>query len=241
MAETLLVTGGAGYVGSHCVASLIEAGHHVTVVDNLSSGYREAVTLPAELYEIDLADKEGLRRLLSTRRFDAVLNISTLEERWEAIEECERLFVDTRLRVSTDNVGLARVADGSELVRIGEPLRPELAAWRYGDQFGRRLRRTVVYSGLAIAAGAGLALAGPIMGGVAGLSWAGYNLGNTALDTYQKRRVRARLIVPGRDLRAALSQMRVALASRSVSTRSSRLPNTDWVARASLPVSASGR
>ncbi|OYV64216.1 MAG: hypothetical protein B7Z72_13540, partial [Gemmatimonadetes bacterium 21-71-4] len=79
-------------------------------------------------------------------------NLSPLEERWEAIEECERLFRDTKLRVSTDNVGLARVREGLELVRIGQPQRPEMAAWRYGDQFGRRRRRYYTYAGLGITA-----------------------------------------------------------------------------------------
>jgi hypothetical protein len=57
-------------------------------------------------------------------------NLSPLDERWEAIEEAERLNRDTRLRVTTDQVGRARLRDGSELVRIGEPQRPEFAAWR---------------------------------------------------------------------------------------------------------------
>jgi hypothetical protein len=65
-------------------------------------------------------------------------NLSPIEERWEAIDECERAFRESRLRVSTDNVGLARLREGLTLVRIGEPQRPELAACRYGDQFGRR-------------------------------------------------------------------------------------------------------
>ena len=64
-------------------------------------------------------------------------NLTPLEERWEAIEECERAFRDTKLRVSTDHIGLARLKEGLELVRIGEPQRPEMAAWRYGDQFGQ--------------------------------------------------------------------------------------------------------
>src|SRR5688572_16251896 len=68
-------------------------------------------------------------------------NLTPLEERWEAIEQCERLFRDTRLRVSTDNVGMARLREGLALVRIGAPQRPEFAAWRYGDQFGRRRQR----------------------------------------------------------------------------------------------------
>ncbi|UCC49099.1 MAG: hypothetical protein JSV41_02660 [Gemmatimonadota bacterium] len=65
-------------------------------------------------------------------------NLTPLEERWEAIEECEREFRATRLRYSTDNVGLARHREGLELVRIGKPLRPEFAAWRYGREFIKR-------------------------------------------------------------------------------------------------------
>jgi hypothetical protein len=89
-------------------------------------------------------------------------NLSPLEERWEAIEECERRFRDTRLRVSTDNIGLARLKEGLELVRVGPALRPEFAAWRYGDQFGRRRRRKLVRVGL----GMGI-IGGAIAGGVA--------------------------------------------------------------------------
>ncbi len=58
-------------------------------------------------------------------------NLTPLEERWEALEECERAYRDTRKRVSTDNVALARLRDGTDLIRIGQPLRPEFAAWRY--------------------------------------------------------------------------------------------------------------
>ena len=68
-------------------------------------------------------------------------NLTPLEERWEAVEDCERIFRSTRMRVSTENIGLARHAEGLTLVRVGRPLRPEFAAWRYGDQFGRRQRR----------------------------------------------------------------------------------------------------
>ncbi len=52
-------------------------------------------------------------------------NLTPQEERWEAIDDAERLFRGTRLRTSTENVGLARLQDGTELVRIGVPLRPE--------------------------------------------------------------------------------------------------------------------
>jgi hypothetical protein len=59
-------------------------------------------------------------------------NLTPLEERWEAIEACERLYRATRLRVSTDNIGLAQLRSGLELVRIGPALLPEIASWRYG-------------------------------------------------------------------------------------------------------------
>lgn len=91
-------------------------------------------------------------------------NLSPLEERWEAIEECERLYRDTKLRASTDNIGLARLREGLELVRIGRPDRPEMAAWRYGDQFGRRQRRYYTYAGLGVAAVAGVYVVGPALG-----------------------------------------------------------------------------
>lgn len=93
-------------------------------------------------------------------------NLTPLEERWEAVEEGERLFRETPLRVSTEQIGLARHREGLELVRIGRPLRPEFAAWRYGDQFGRRRRRyvrnTAVVGGIVggVALGSGLAVGG---------------------------------------------------------------------------------
>lgn len=82
-------------------------------------------------------------------------NLSPLETRWEAIEEAERAFRGTRMRVSTDNIGLCRLPDGTELVRIGKPLRPEFAAWRYGDQFLTRQRRYLTRT-TAAAAGIGV-------------------------------------------------------------------------------------
>ena len=79
-------------------------------------------------------------------------NLTPLEERWEAVETCEALFRATRIRTSTEHVGLARHAEGLELVRIGEPLRPEFAAWRYGDQFRRRRRRWIAAGSAALTA-----------------------------------------------------------------------------------------
>jgi hypothetical protein len=64
-------------------------------------------------------------------------NLTPLEERWEAIDDCERLYRGTRLRMSTDNIGLARFRGGFEIVRIGPALLPEIASWRYGTRLAR--------------------------------------------------------------------------------------------------------
>lgn len=89
-------------------------------------------------------------------------NLSPIEERWEAIETCERVFRETRLKVSTDQMGLARHREGLELVRVGKPQRPEFAAWRYGDQFGRRRKRALLYG-----VGGAAVVGGILVGGMA--------------------------------------------------------------------------
>jgi hypothetical protein len=89
-------------------------------------------------------------------------NLSPIEERWEAIEACERIYRGIRTRVSTDNIGMARHMEGLELVRIGAPLRPEFAAWRYGDQFGRRRKKAIL-----VGVGAGAVLGTVAVAGIA--------------------------------------------------------------------------
>lgn len=79
-------------------------------------------------------------------------NLSPLETRWEAIEEAERLFRATKTRVATDNIGLAKLQDGTELVRVGKPAEVELAVWRYGDQFRKRHRKFLLNSALVTGA-----------------------------------------------------------------------------------------
>ena len=119
-------------------------------------------------------------------------NLSPLEERWEAIEQCERLFHDARKRVSTDNIGLAKLTEGLELVRIGEPMRPEFAAWRYGDQFGRRRTRAIVIGVGAAAVGGGILIAGATAGILSG---GGYGLYQGISSLYEVARKKRRLAV----------------------------------------------
>ncbi|HTL95507.1 MAG TPA: hypothetical protein VL157_08190 [Gemmatimonadaceae bacterium] len=109
-------------------------------------------------------------------------NLSPLEERWEAIETAERLFRDTRRRVSTDNVGLAKLRDGTTLVRIGQPLRPEFAAWRYGDQFGRRRRRQLLIAGGAVVGVGGIVALGAYAGVIGGIGWIAMRAAGMAIN-----------------------------------------------------------
>jgi hypothetical protein len=109
-------------------------------------------------------------------------NLSPLEERWEAIETAERLFRDTRRRVSTDNIGLAKLRDATTLVRIGQPLRPEFAAWRYGDQFGRRRRRQLLLAGGGVVAVGGIMALGAYAGVIGAFGWLAARAGAIAVN-----------------------------------------------------------
>lgn len=127
-------------------------------------------------------------------------NLTPLEARWEAIDQCERLYRGTRRRVSTDQIGLAEVPGRLSLVRVGRPLRPELAAWRYGRQFTWRRWRT----GLLLGAGAGAASAigiGGIVLAAGGLAvYASVNAESLAISGLPTR-VAARVPIDGRVLR----------------------------------------
>jgi hypothetical protein len=123
-------------------------------------------------------------------------NLTPTEERWESIEECERLFRGTRLRVSTEQIGLARLASGVELVRIGRPQRPEFAAWRYGDQLGRRRRSAFLKVGIGLGALGALVVGGTAAGiGIGGFGWMIGQLGERIVKGSPDRVV-TRLAIP---------------------------------------------
>ena len=145
-----------------------------------------------------LAFDQRLGRLWVVCKKCAKWNLTPFEDRWEAIETCERLYRDARKRVSTEQIGLAKLPEGLELVRIGEPQRPEFAAWRYGDQFGRRRRRTSVFYGslgvLGVVGTVGIIYQGAtgaaIMGGGLFSLLHGVNsFGQLGLLAYRRRRV----------------------------------------------------
>jgi UDP-glucose 4-epimerase len=72
----VLVTGGAGYIGSHMVLELIDAGEDVVVIDNLSTGFRSAVPAAAKFIEGDVGDQALLRRLFLSNSIDAIIHFA---------------------------------------------------------------------------------------------------------------------------------------------------------------------
>lgn len=72
----ILVTGGAGYVGSACCGQLVAQGHLIEVVDNLSTGFAEAVPKGAVLHRIDIGDQEALSKILKDSRSEWVFHFA---------------------------------------------------------------------------------------------------------------------------------------------------------------------
>jgi UDP-glucose 4-epimerase len=121
----LLVTGGAGYIGSVCTAVALEAGHQVTVFDNLSKGHRAAVAGGAQLVTGNLLDPAGLRGELAAG-FDAVLHFAALIVVPESVQKPE-LYYRNNL-VGTLNLvdamreaGVRRMVFSSTAAVYGEP------------------------------------------------------------------------------------------------------------------------
>lgn len=84
---TILVLGGAGYIGSHAVDQLIEKGYDVAVVDNLLTGHRQAVHTNARFYEGDIRDKEFLRGVFQKETIEGVLHFAASSLVGESVEK----------------------------------------------------------------------------------------------------------------------------------------------------------
>jgi UDP-glucose 4-epimerase len=124
-AMKLLVTGGAGYIGSIVAQQLLEDGHDVTVLDDLSRGHREAVPEDARLVEINLLDAEGTRAALDDG-FDGVLHFAALALVAESVAHPERYYRNNvvgslNLLDAMRDAGVARLVFSSTCAVYGEP------------------------------------------------------------------------------------------------------------------------
>ena len=118
----LLVTGGAGYIGSVVAAQLLAAGHEVTVLDDLSTGHRDAVPAAADFVEVDIADSAKV----VTAEFDAVLHLaakSVVGESQRRPELYWRTNVGGTLALldAMREVGVRRLVFSSTAATYGEP------------------------------------------------------------------------------------------------------------------------
>ncbi|MEK9146351.1 MAG: UDP-glucose 4-epimerase GalE, partial [Elusimicrobiota bacterium] len=118
----LFVTGGAGYIGSHCVLDLLEAGHEVTSFDNYSNSSPLSLARAAELagrsaraLEGDVRDREALRRALGTGRFDAVIHFAGLKAVGESVEK-PMLYADNNIVGSANLLAAMKDAGCRKLV-----------------------------------------------------------------------------------------------------------------------------
>jgi len=90
----ILVTGGTGYIGSHTVVKLIEAGHTVTIIDNLINSSEEVIARIEKItgsrptfYNVDLLDKEKLTSVFSENSFDSVIHFAALKAVGESVQK----------------------------------------------------------------------------------------------------------------------------------------------------------
>lgn len=129
----ILVTGGAGYIGSHTVLELLKQGHDVVVVDNLVNSHREALVRveqlaerPLTFHEVDLRDRPALDRVLDDTPIDAVIHFAALKSVGESVEQPVRYYQNNvggtlTLLEALDEWGVRHVVFSSSATVYGAP------------------------------------------------------------------------------------------------------------------------
>ncbi|MCU6710287.1 UDP-glucose 4-epimerase GalE [Paenibacillus sp. J5C_2022] len=129
----ILVTGGAGYIGSHTCVELLEAGHDIVVVDNLSNSHYEALVRIAEItgrtfpiFIMDLTDKQRLRRVFEEHPIEAVIHFAGLKAVGESVQVPlkyyhQNMFSTITLCEVMDEYGVNRLIFSSSATVYGMP------------------------------------------------------------------------------------------------------------------------
>ena len=136
--QRLIVTGGAGYTGSHTVIELLDAGHEVVIIDNLDNACREAVARVEEitgrmvpLYVVDLCDQAATRAVFQAHDCDAVIHFAGLKAVGESVTQPLRYYRNNLLGTMNllqimQEVGCKRLVFSSSATVYGDPERVPL-------------------------------------------------------------------------------------------------------------------
>ena len=122
----ILVTGGAGYIGSHAVQRLLEDDHHVVVLDNLYRGHREAVPDGVSLIEAGLLDGDVIEATLREHQIDAVMNFAALTYVGESVDQPLSYYENNvagvlSLLQAMERAGVKTIVHSSTAATYGEP------------------------------------------------------------------------------------------------------------------------
>src|SRR3989344_6031567 len=120
----VLVTGGAGFIGSHVNKLLLDQGHQVTAVDNLSKGHRDSIDSRVNFHQVSLEDQESLKKILPNH--DAVIHMASFIEVGESVKKpvefAENNIVGTvKLLQAMKNAGVKKIIFSSSACVYGKP------------------------------------------------------------------------------------------------------------------------
>ena len=130
---TVLLTGAAGYIGSHSAVELLAAGHEAVIVDDLSNASEKAVARVEQIsgksvrfYRADVADREALRRIFAENKIDAVMHFAGFKAVGESVSEPIKYYrnnLDTTLTLlqCMDEAGCRRIIFSSSATVYGTP------------------------------------------------------------------------------------------------------------------------
>lgn len=144
----VLVCGGAGYIGSHNVRALLDAGREVVVADNFLTGHRDAVAPGAALHEVDIRDAGALDAVFSAHPIEAVLHFAASSLVGESMERPLAYFNNNVLGMqclleAMERHGVKRIVFSSSAAVYGEPDAvpiPEDAPLRPSNPYGESKR-----------------------------------------------------------------------------------------------------
>lgn len=140
----ILVTGGAGYIGSHTVRALIEAGHTPIILDNLSRGHVESIPTGVKFYELDIAS-EALKDVIKNEKIEGIMHFAAHSQVGESMQK-PNIYYDNNVVGSYKLIETARVTGvkyfvfSSTAAVYGEPEEvpiKEDAKWQPTNVYGR--------------------------------------------------------------------------------------------------------